>query len=66
MKVEELIHKLETMNPDWDLRVLVAQDGNLTVYGTDVVENVVTREIEGEDDEQNILTSDVYTYWKEK
>ena len=66
MKVEELIHKLEKMEPDWDLRVLVARDGKLTVYGTDVAETIVIRKTEVEGSEDKVLKSDTYCYWDEK
>lgn len=64
MKVRELIRKLIRMDSDRDLRVLVARDGKLTVYGTDVAETIVIRKIE--DGEDKVLKSDVYCYWDEE
>ena len=66
MKVEDLIYRLWKTDPDQDVRVLVEHDGNLILYGTDVTETRVIREIEDEDGEKNIRTSDTYCYWDEK
>lgn len=43
MNVSELMQKLTTMDPDKEVRVLVAEDGHLTVYGNDVVGTTVAR-----------------------
>lgn len=43
MNVSELMQKLTTMDPDKEVRVLVAEDDHLTVYGNDVVGATVAR-----------------------